>query len=56
MSMYRQADRILVEDEVLFIPLWYSRTLLRLVKPSVKNFKTNLLARTFFNDVVIEEH
>jgi oligopeptide transport system substrate-binding protein len=55
MAMYRQADRLLVEEQALVLPLYYNTSNL-LVKPWVKNFRTNALGFVAFQNVLIEEH
>jgi ABC-type oligopeptide transport system substrate-binding subunit/class 3 adenylate cyclase len=56
MAMYRQADHILVEDEVLIIPIWYGGEWLlpQLLKPSVKNYHRNPLGFIPFKDIILE--
>jgi len=54
MKLYRQADRMLVE-EALVIPLTYDRWHV-LVKPWVTRYPTSPIRRTFWKDVVIEPH
>ncbi len=54
MRLYRQADRILVEEAVI-MPLTYGRMHL-LVKPWVKKFPTSTIRQWFWKDVVIEPH
>ena len=57
MALYRQADRLMVAEKFLIIPLVYTdRNYITLVKPWVKNFKTNLLGDYYFNEIIIEEH
>ncbi len=54
MRMYRQADKILVE-EAPFLPLSYLRFHM-LVKPWVKNISTSPLKWWLWKDIVIEPH
>jgi len=54
LQLYRQADRILVEEATI-IPLLYGRSHL-LVKPWVSKFPTSAIKRWFWKDVVIEPH
>jgi oligopeptide transport system substrate-binding protein len=54
MDLYRQADRILI-DEAALIPLIYARNHL-LVKPWVKKYPTSSIKDWFWKDVVIEPH
>jgi ABC-type oligopeptide transport system substrate-binding subunit len=52
MKLYRQADRILVEEAPI-LPLTYERDHL-LVKPWVIRYPTAAIKRSFWKDVVIE--
>jgi ABC-type oligopeptide transport system substrate-binding subunit/DNA-binding SARP family transcriptional activator len=55
MEIYRQADRILMEEAVI-IPLVYSREL-ALLQPWVKNYKSVAVKHPgFWKDVVIDPH
>jgi oligopeptide transport system substrate-binding protein len=54
MRLYRQADRILVEEAAI-IPLTYSREHI-LVKPWVRNLPISALGGWFWNEVIIEAH
>ncbi|NOZ28314.1 MAG: AAA family ATPase [Chloroflexi bacterium] len=54
MRLYRQADRILVEEAVI-MPLTYGRMHL-LVKPWVRKFPTSAIRQWFWKDVIIEPH
>ncbi len=54
MKLYRQADRILVEEAPI-MPLIYGR-LNMLVKPWVRKYPTSALTGWFWKDVVIEPH
>jgi ABC-type oligopeptide transport system substrate-binding subunit len=54
MKLYRQADRILV-DEAPIVPLAYARFHL-LVKPWVSRFLTSAMRVDFWKDVIIEPH
>jgi ABC-type oligopeptide transport system substrate-binding subunit len=54
MRMYRQADRILVEETPV-LPLEYGRLHL-LVKPRLSRFPTSHAGWWFWKDVVIEPH
>jgi ABC-type oligopeptide transport system substrate-binding subunit len=54
MTMYQQADRILVEEAVT-VPLLYRRSHL-LVKPWVSKYPTSALSEWFWKDVIIEPH
>jgi ABC-type oligopeptide transport system substrate-binding subunit len=54
MEMYRQADRIVIE-EALIMPLTYARTH-RLLKPWVKKYPTSPIRDWFWKDVIIEPH
>jgi ABC-type oligopeptide transport system substrate-binding subunit/class 3 adenylate cyclase len=54
MKLYRQADRILVEETAI-MPVYYSRLHL-LVKPWVSRYPTSATEEQFWKDVVIEPH
>ena len=54
MSLYAQADRILV-DEAALLPLFYGRNSL-LIKPWVRRFPVSARGGWFWKDVVIEPH
>jgi oligopeptide transport system substrate-binding protein len=54
MRLYRQADRILMEEAAI-TPLFYTRTNL-LVKPWVTRFPTSPMSWSFWKDVIIEPH
>ena len=54
MSMYRQADKILIEEAAV-LPLIYGRYLV-LVKPWVRRFPISPIKGTFWKDVIIEPH
>ncbi len=54
MELYRQADRILVEEAPI-LPLLYEREHL-LVKPWVKRYPCSSTAWRFWKDVIIEPH
>jgi oligopeptide transport system substrate-binding protein len=57
MAMYRQADKRLVEEQALVLPISYGTGHgVRLVKPWMKNFKPNLLGHLMLQDVILEEH
>jgi ABC-type transport system substrate-binding protein len=53
-EMYRQADKILIEDAAI-VPLVYGRRHL-LVKPWVTRLPTSVVGWHFWKDVVIEPH
>ena len=55
MTMYREADRILVNEEVVVAPLGYS-TYSALLKPWVKNLNYNALREFNLKEIVIEPH
>jgi oligopeptide transport system substrate-binding protein len=54
MRMYRQADRLLVEEAPI-LPLTYARFHM-LVKPWVRRYRTSPLKWWFWKDVIIEPH
>jgi oligopeptide transport system substrate-binding protein len=54
MKLYRQADRILVEEAAI-MPLTYGR-LSMLVKPCVRKYPTSAISASFWKDVIIEPH
>jgi oligopeptide transport system substrate-binding protein len=56
LEMYRQADRLLVAQDVLIIPVGYGnvRGSTDLVKPWIKNFHQNALGDVRFKNVIIE--
>ena len=54
MDMYRQADKILIEEAAV-LPLIYGRYLV-LVKPWVRIFPISPIRGTFWKDVIIEPH
>lgn len=57
LALYRQADHRLVVEQAIIIPVFYSGSAsLTLVKPWVKNYKTNLLGDEFFHEVTVDEH
>jgi len=57
LAMYREADRILVNEEAVVVPLAYpSGTNVELVKPWVKGIKYNALGSYSLKDIVIEPH
>ncbi|MGA2489242.1 MAG: ABC transporter substrate-binding protein, partial [Anaerolineales bacterium] len=55
MTMYRQADRLLVSEQVLVLPLFYNWES-ELVKPWVKKERLNLLGYVQFHKIIIDEH
>jgi ABC-type oligopeptide transport system substrate-binding subunit/class 3 adenylate cyclase len=54
LDLYRQADRILIEEAVI-MPLTYPRSH-RLLKPWVKKLQTSPIRDWFWRDVIIEPH
>ncbi|HET7378103.1 MAG TPA: ABC transporter substrate-binding protein, partial [Anaerolineae bacterium] len=57
LAMYREADRILVNEEAVVIPLAYSSLgNVALLKPWVKGMKYNALGSYSLKDIVIEPH
>ena len=55
MAMYRQADRLLVAEQALVLPMYY-RTGIELVKAWVKKPRNNMLGYILFQNIGIEEH
>jgi oligopeptide transport system substrate-binding protein len=55
MAMYRQADRRLVEEQALVLPLFYNMDV-ELVKPWVKKPRNNLLGYVQFQKIIIGEY
>jgi oligopeptide transport system substrate-binding protein len=57
LAMYREADRILVNEEAVVAPLGYSAgAYVDLLKPWVKGCKYNALGNNSLKDIVIEPH
>lgn len=56
MAMYRQADRMIVADDVLVVPINYSMPVTTVIKPWVKNVKANLLDYLLYQNIIIEPH
>lgn len=56
MAMYRQADRILVADQVLVVPISYSVYYKNVTKPWLKNIKENLLDYLLYQNIIIQPH
>ena len=57
LAMYREADRILVDEEVAVLPLSYiGSPSAQLLKPWVKGLKENALGNYRLRNVVIEPH
>jgi ABC-type oligopeptide transport system substrate-binding subunit len=54
LTMYQQADRILVKEAAI-VPLLYQRSHL-LVKPWVSKYPTSAIESWFWKDVIIEPH
>ncbi len=55
LAMYRQADRLLVSDQALALPLFYFQER-SLFKPWVKNYRKNLLGMLYLHKLIIQEH
>jgi oligopeptide transport system substrate-binding protein len=55
LSMYRQADRLLVADEFLVLPLAYVVNLYNLVQPWVRNLRRNALGFYDLREVILED-
>jgi ABC-type oligopeptide transport system substrate-binding subunit len=57
MALYRQADRRLTVEQALVIPVEYQFSDdFYLIKPWVKQFRTNLLGRDLINEVIIQSY
>jgi ABC-type oligopeptide transport system substrate-binding subunit len=57
LAMYREADRILVNEEVVVCPLAYAMGgRVELAKPWVKGLRGNALGNYSLKDIVIEPH
>jgi oligopeptide transport system substrate-binding protein len=57
MEMYRQADRMLVQEQVLVLPMNYNGSQsIALVKPWLKNLQITPTGRILFNNIIIEDH
>ena len=55
MALYRQADRQLVAEQALVLPLYYFMET-QLIKPWMKNCRENLLGFGRMQNMIIEEH
>jgi ABC-type oligopeptide transport system substrate-binding subunit/class 3 adenylate cyclase len=53
MLMYRQVDRILVAEQVLFIPLEYGAFACQLAKPWVRGYRNNMMCYAALKEVSI---
>jgi hypothetical protein len=53
--MYRQADRLLVAEQALVLPIYYFLGR-ELIKPWVKNFNENLLGIMYLHQLIIQDH
>jgi ABC-type oligopeptide transport system substrate-binding subunit len=56
LTMYREADRILVNDEVVVVPVFYGESQTELLKPWVKGYKENALGQFSLKNIIIEPH
>jgi oligopeptide transport system substrate-binding protein len=57
MEMYRQADHMLVQDQVLVLPLIYSGSQSNvLVKPWVNNLQITPTGRIIIKNILMEDH
>jgi ABC-type oligopeptide transport system substrate-binding subunit len=57
LALYREADRILVNEEAVVMPLTYSsNAYIALLKPWVRGYKRNALNNYSLKDIVIEPH
>jgi oligopeptide transport system substrate-binding protein len=55
LAMYRQADRLLVAEQALVLPITYFLER-DLIKPWVKNYRQNLLGMIYLHKVIIQDH
>jgi len=55
MTLYRQADRRLVAEQVLVVPLVYGHPRL-LIQPWVRGARANTMGNLSLKDVVVERH
>ena len=56
LALYREADRILVNEEVVVIPWSYIFNLIDFLKPWVKGRQLNALGEWSLKDITIEAH
>ncbi len=57
LAMYREADRILVNEEIVVVPWsYFNGAYVPLVKPWVKGRNVNALNGWYFKDITIEPH
>ena len=56
LALYREADRILVDEEVVVIPLIYVNYRRNLLKPWIKGLKLNATGEWSLKDITIEPH
>jgi hypothetical protein len=56
MAMYRQADRYLVEEQALVLPIHYGGNHFVLKKPWVKNYQQTSQRVELLQNVFVEEH
>jgi ABC-type oligopeptide transport system substrate-binding subunit len=58
LEMYREADRILVAEDVVILPLLYGGTgeFPDLIKPWLKKLRSNALGYVRWNDIIIDSH
>ena len=55
LTLYAQADRMMVEDDVVLIPLTYMWSHI-LIKPWVQKFPASAINEWLWKDFVIEPH
>ncbi len=55
LAMYRQADRLLVAEQALVLPIFYSREI-NIFRPSVKNYRGNLLGIINLHKLIVFDH
>ncbi len=55
LAMYRQADSLLIAEQALVLPIFYSVER-SLFKPWVKNYQENLLGILYLHKLIIQDH
>ena len=54
LAMYRQADHLLVAEQALVLPIYYSLEH-NLIKPWVKNYRENLLGLLYLHKLIVQD-